>query len=206
MRGSAHNNVSMRVATPQGLARPPSIVAEGSAGADIAVVTPDFATIYDSWFDVVHRWVRALGGPTAEIEDLVQEVFVVVQRKLPRFDGRNVAGWLYTITQRTVSDYRRRWWFRHIFLRPREISLEHVEADIAGSEQVLDRARERARFYRLVAKMNPRWRDTFVLFEVLGYSGEEIAGLRAVPHATVRTHLHRARKEFLELLKKEQRS
>jgi len=182
------------------------IVMEPAAAAPPATDVHDFAAIYDAWFDVVHRWVRALGGPNAEIEDLVQEVFLVVQRKLGSFDGRNLSGWLYTITQRTVSDYRRRWWFRSIFLRPREILVDELESRAADSEQELHARRERERFYRLVARMKPKWRDTFVLFEVLGYSGDEIATLQALPAATVRTHLHRARKEFLGLLTKEQQS
>ena len=158
--------------------------------------THDFGALYNEWFDAVHRWVRAFGGPAADVEDLTQEVFVVVQRKLDGFDGENVGGWLYTITRRTVSDYRRRWWFRKIFMRPRDIAVEMVDE---RSEQVL----ERKRFYRLVGRMNPKWRESFVLFEVLGYSGEEIATLRGLPHATIRTHLHRARKQFLGLLAEE---
>jgi RNA polymerase sigma-70 factor (ECF subfamily) len=163
----------------------------------------DFSTVYDTWFRSVYRWVTALGGPQAEVEDLTQEVFVVVQRQLERFDGRNLAGWLYTITARTVSDHRRRRWFRSIFLRPRDVELDELEAADASSEQQLQQKQDQQRFYRYVARMNAKWRDAFVLFEIEGYSGEEIATLLSIPPATVRTHLHRARKEFLALVEKE---
>jgi RNA polymerase sigma-70 factor (ECF subfamily) len=145
--------------------------------------------------------VRALGGPAADVEDLVQEVFVVVERKLADFDGRNLAGWLYRITQRTVSDYRRRAWFRGLFLR-NDVVLEDLSAAEPSSHELYARKEEQRRFYRLVGQMNARWRETFVLFEVAGYSGEEIAELTNLPHATVRTHLARARKEFLGLVAK----
>ena len=164
----------------------------------------DFSTIYDAWFHPVYRWVRALGGPEADSEDLTQEVFAVVQRKLPRFDGQNLSGWLYCITERTVSDHRRRSWFRNIFLRPRDVAVEELQCSAANSEELLERKGEQQRFYCLVAKMNAKWRNTFVLFEITGYSGEEIAELEGIPAATVRTHLHRARKEFLALVAKEQ--
>jgi RNA polymerase sigma-70 factor (ECF subfamily) len=183
--------------SPTALIEPAALVMKPTVSAS------DFGALYNQWFDAVHRWVRAFGGPAADIEDLTQEVFVVVQRKLARFDGQNVGGWLYAITRRTVSDYRRRWWFRRIFMRPRSVSLEAIEQHGSTSEQVLDRKQQQARFYRLVDKMNPKWRDSFVLFEVLGYSGDEIAALREVPSATIRTHLHRARKEFMDLLAKE---
>ncbi len=157
-----------------------------------------FSAIYKEWFRTVYRWVRALGGPQSDAEDWTQEVFVVVQRRLPDFDGQNLAGWLYRIAANTVSDQRRRAWFRNIFMRPRDVELESF-----GGEGDIVRRQEQADFYRLVEKMNKKWRNTFVLFEVMGHSGEEIADLENLPPATVRTHLHRARKEFLALLAEE---
>lgn len=170
-----------------------------------AAAALDFTAVYDAWFRPVFRWVSALGGPRADIEDLVQEVFVIVQRKLGEFDGQNLAGWLYRITERTVRDYRRRAWYRNIFLRPREVVLDELPARDASSAELIEQRQARERFYEIVGRMNRTWRDSFVLFEVQGYSGEEIAALRGIPSATVRTHLHRARKEFQALVAKEGR-
>ena len=160
----------------------------------------DFSAVYSQWFPSVYRWIRAFVGPHADLEDLAQEVFVVVQRKLPQFDGRNLAGWLYRITQRTVSDYRRRSWFRNIFSRPREVALDAFETPAASSEEMLQQKQEQQQFYRLVGALNKKWRDSFILFEIDGYTGEEIAAIQGIPPATVRTHLHRARKEFCALV------
>ena len=60
-----------------------------------------FEEIYAKWFHEVSRWVRAFGGLDADLDDLTQEVFLVVRRKLSAFDGRNLSGWLYRIAQRT---------------------------------------------------------------------------------------------------------
>src|SRR5262249_23078453 len=148
------------------------------------------------WFPVVHRWCRSFGGPAADVEDLVQEVFVVVQRKLDDFDGEQLGAWLYRITQRKVRDHHRRSWFRRVVLG-REVT-EPVTEETSGTQ--LEQKQARERFYRLVDRMNPKWRESFVMFEVVGHSGEEIATLLDLPAATVRTHLHRARKEFLALV------
>ena len=51
--------------------------------------------------------------------------------------------------------------------------------------------------------MSEKLRTTFVLFEIEGYSGEEIAHIQDVPLGTVWTRLHHARKEFWKLLKKQ---
>jgi RNA polymerase sigma-70 factor (ECF subfamily) len=75
----------------------------------------DFHAIYERWFDDVSQWIRAMGGPEAEREDLVQDVFVVVHRRLHAFDGENLAGWLYQITRRRVRDFRRLLWVKHLF-------------------------------------------------------------------------------------------
>src|SRR4051812_35137356 len=74
-----------------------------------------FEKVYEMWFARVCRWLRALGGPQSDVEDLAQEVFVVVRRKLPEFDGENLPAWLYRISARTASDARRRSWFKHLF-------------------------------------------------------------------------------------------
>jgi len=173
----------------------------GAVGVEVEPAQAlDFSSLYTRWFSTVYRWSRSLGGPSADTEDLVQEVFIIVQRKLPGFDGVNLGGWLYQITRRTVRDHRRRSWFRHVLLGRPEAGGER-SADLgASSATLLEQKQARTRFYVLVSRMSARWRDTFVLFEVVGHSGEEIAALTGLPHATVRTHLARARKEFLGLL------
>src|SRR5678815_2164726 len=82
-----------------------------------------FRAIYDAWFDDVTRWLYALGVPSSDTEDLAQEIFLVVRRKLAAFDGGNLAGWLYRITQLTVRDHRRRAWFKNLTQRRKEVEL-----------------------------------------------------------------------------------
>ena len=168
----------------------------GKAGKDL-----DFTAVYEAWFDDVSRWARALGGPEADLDDLCQEVFIVVRRRLAEFDGRNLAGWLYAITARTVSDHRRRAWFRRLFLRPRDVELDDFAGAGDDPDAALSRKQEQQLVHRLVAKMSEKRRTAFVLFEIEGYGGEEIARLLDVPVATVWTRLHHARKEFVELVR-----
>ena len=74
--------------------------------------------IYERWFEDVVKWLYALGMPSSDTEDLAQEIFLVVRRKLNRFDGGNLAGWLYRIAQLTVRDHRRRTWFKNLAAAP----------------------------------------------------------------------------------------
>jgi len=166
---------------------------------------PTFEQIYATWFHEVARWVRAFGGLDADVEDLTQEVFLVVRRKLDTFDGRNLAGWLYRVAQRTVRDYRRRAWFRRVFAGK---SIE-TEADNAGGwmrspdpGEVFEQREAEKTLGAILKQMSTVRRTAFVLFEVEGYSGEEIAELEGIPLNTVWTRLHHARKDFVHLVQK----
>jgi RNA polymerase sigma-70 factor (ECF subfamily) len=158
-----------------------------------------FSAIYEARFHEVARWIRALGGPDADLEDLAQEVFVVVERKLDAFDGRNLSAWLYRITARTVSDHRRRSWFRRIFLRPRDVPLDEIVARGDGPSELLERKEAHRIVHGLLERMSDKQRRAFALFEIEGYSGEEIAELEGIPIKTVWSRLRLARNEFVRL-------
>ena len=160
---------------------------------------PSFEAIYSRWFDDVSRWVRAFGGLDSDLDDLVQEVFLIVRRKLPKFDDRNLPGWLYRITQRTVRDYRRRAWFRRALLM-RDGDRTVINSNELDPSQVLEMREAERILVQILAKMSASRRTAFILFEIEGYTGEEIAALEDVPVNTVWTRLHHARKDFYALI------
>ncbi len=159
-----------------------------------------FTAIYDAWFENVLRWLRALGAPESDREDIAQDVFLVVRRRLDTFDGRNLAGWLYQITKRQVRDFRRRTWIKRIFTRDHTDALDDMPDDRAGPVAELERKQDQRILAALLSKMNPDRRAALVLFEIDGLSGEEIARVQGVPLNTVWKRLHVARKEFLVLV------
>lgn len=159
-----------------------------------------FDAVYSRRFHDVERWLRALGVPPSEREDVAQDVFMVVQRKLDAFDGENLLGWLFRITTRVASDWRRRAWFKNLFSKRREVDLDGFEWAGQGPAEAVERQQEQQRLAALLRKMSDKRRTAFVLFEVEGYSGEEVAAMLDVPVATVWTRLFHARKEFLALV------
>ncbi len=161
-----------------------------------------FEEVYARGFPHVVRWIRALGGLDADFEDLAQETFVIVRRQLPKFDGTNLAGWLYRITQRTVRDYREGAWFRGAF-RKRHEDTRIRRASIASDPSEVLEHRESIRVLsRLLTELSESHRAAFILFELEGYTGEEIAQLEDVPLNTVWSRLHHARKELCMLIAK----
>jgi RNA polymerase sigma-70 factor (ECF subfamily) len=159
-----------------------------------------FTAIYDAWFENVLRWLRALGAPESDREDIAQDVFLVVRRRLYTFDGRNLAGWLYQITKRQVRDFRRRTWIKRIFTREHTYALDDMADVRIGPADELERKQNQRILAALLAKLNPDRRAALVLFEIDGLTGEEIARIQGVPLNTVWKRLHTARKEFLALV------
>jgi RNA polymerase sigma-70 factor (ECF subfamily) len=160
-----------------------------------------FQEIYDAHYATVARWIRYLSGPIADHEDLIQEVFVVVYRRLPDFDGRNLAGWLYRITANQVRDYQRLTWIKHIF--GRKVALSTETPSLQPTPVMTLESRERQlRLEHLLGSLSSTLRATFVLFEIAGYTAEEIAEMQSATTNTVRARIYRARKKMVALLRK----
>lgn len=166
----------------------------------------DFATIYDQWFPHVARWLRALAVPEADIEDVAQDVFLVVRRRLPDFDGHNVPGWIYRITARQARQHRRRRWVQTFFSRHHALDIDDLPWNGSSAISLLETREKQLLLERLVGKLSEKRRVAFWLFEVEGYAGEEIAEILDVPLNTVWTRLHHARKDFFVLLADHRRS
>jgi RNA polymerase sigma-70 factor (ECF subfamily) len=165
----------------------------------------DFRGVYEARFHDVLRWIRAMGGRDEDLDDLAQEIFIIVRRKLSGFDGQNLNGWLYRITQRTVRDYRRAAWFRNLLVRKRVVDHEGALLKLVdpgrgpAEEQELREAQRSLRI--ILERMREKHRTAFVLFEIEGYTGEEIAELEGAPVATVFTRLYHARREFAAIVR-----
>ena len=161
-------------------------------------VLASFEAVYRTYFGEVARWVRALGANDGDIEDLTQEIFIIVRRKLSSFDGRNLPGFLYRIAQRTVRDHRRSAWFRHLL--GKRSPLPELLAPEPSGLQLIQESERRKALEAILARMSEKRRTTFVLFEIEGYSGEEIAQIQSLPVKTVWTRLHHARKDFVRMV------
>ena len=155
--------------------------------------------VYAEHAEFVWRSLQHLGVRSADLEDLLQEVFLVVHRKLPEFDGRSrITTWLFGICLRVVTNQRRRAWFR--FERPADTLPERAEErtpeDHLGEEQ-----RSRA-FERALGRLSLEQRAVFVLFELEGKSCQDIAELVGAPLGTVYSRLHHARRDLRKSLAK----
>lgn len=159
----------------------------------------DLDSLYRAHAPTVARWSAHLGGPSADLDDLVHEIFLVAGRRLSEFRGQaKVTTWLYRITERVVAARRRRDRARRWLRRTRRADLENALCSAPPSPvEDLHRRQSRDMVYRLLDRLPEKYRNVLVLFELEGLSGEEIAALTGRKLATIWVHLHRARALFL---------
>jgi RNA polymerase sigma-70 factor (ECF subfamily) len=138
--------------------------------------------------------LRRLTDGRADAEDLLQETFVIAlgqPQRLLRADSPRA--WLYGIAVKVAAGHRRRAWFKGL------LGLEAAR-DAAHAGRGPEAAAQQRQAERLVQRalevLSPKKREVFVLFELEGLSGPEIAAAVGCPLKTVWTRLFHARREF----------
>jgi RNA polymerase sigma-70 factor (ECF subfamily) len=165
-----------------------------------------FQEAYRDHAQTAARWARQLGGSDIDVEDVVQEVFLVVSRRLSSFRGEaRFSSWLFEITRKTVANHRRRQRWR-FWRSGNEESLASAPSHELDPAAELERRQTVALFYRALDPLPDKYRTVLVLYEIEGLSTQEIADLRELNLSTVKVQLSRARERFLkhyqQLLKK----
>jgi len=136
-----------------------------------------------------------------EPDDVVQEVFLTVYKRLGDFRGDSkITTWLYRITQNIIRHRRRRdrvqLWFGGT---PQEVGAA-VPAPDESPVQAIERRQSTERLYQILDGMKENYRTALILFEIEQLSGEEISELIGVRISTLWVWLHRARAQFLKRL------
>jgi RNA polymerase sigma-70 factor (ECF subfamily) len=169
-----------------------------------------FELVYREHAKSVARWALRLVGPGGDFEDVVQDVFLVVRRRLPEFRGdAEISTWLYEITARVAqrSRIRSRWWSWVTGRgtnpsRGRSGSLFAPPTEMSRDPHAALEARERTRLlYRLLDEIGETNRTAFILYEIEGLSGEQIAKITGTSPGAVWVRLSRARQRFFERLR-----
>jgi RNA polymerase sigma-70 factor (ECF subfamily) len=165
-----------------------------------------FEEAYQEHAQTVARWARQLAGMDADIEDIVQEVFIVVSRRLAGFRGEaRFTSWLFEITRKIAANHRRRQ-RRLLGHAGGQEALSHVPAVGRDPLAELERRQAGALLYRALDRLPDKYRMILVLYEIEGLSTRAIADLCGLHLATTKVRLHRAREKFLRcyqaLLKK----
>ena len=161
-----------------------------------------FQEAYRDHAQTAARWARRLGGSDIDVEDVVQEVFLVVSRRLASFRGEaRFSSWLFEITRKTVANHRRRQRWRFWRSGPdaeNQRSLASAPSPLPDPAAELERRQSVELFYRALDQLPERYRTVLVLYEIEGLSTQAIADLRELNLSTVKVQLARARGRFIK--------
>jgi len=170
-----------------------------------ADVVRDVGVLYRRHADEVARWAARLGGQALDIEDVVHQVFLVAQRRLPGFRGdAKITTWLHGITVRVVQETRRRqkrWWRKPLTSTAAPAADEDalfVAADQPTALELLEKKEASRLVYALLDQLDEKYRTVLVLFELEGLSGQEIAAITKTSLSNVWVRLLRGRQQFVK--------
>lgn len=153
--------------------------------------------VHERHGDFVWRTLYRMGVRPPHVEDVYQEVFLVVHRRLSSFSGQcALTTWLYEICFRVAAGYRRKAYFKREELVGDWTAMDAVSSPAPSPEGTLVTARRAKQLERILDTLPLEYRVVFVMFEVEGMTTEAIAESLGAPLGTVYSRLYRARKRF----------
>ncbi len=159
-----------------------------------------FDEAYAAHFDYVWHAVRRLGGRPADVEDLVHDIFVILYRTRARLDrSRPLRPWIFGITVRKLSDYRRQARFR----REMPAGAREVADPRPLPPELVERRRKRALVLAALETLPYPQRVIFVMAEFDGYSVVEAARILEEKENTLYSRLRLGRKAFTAAVRRE---
>jgi RNA polymerase sigma-70 factor (ECF subfamily) len=159
-----------------------------------------FEELYRRHYRRVYSICLRMTGNIAEAEDLTQEVFIQLHRKLGSFRGEaQFTTWLHRLTVNQVLMH-----FRKRSVRSEQTTDDGEMPDSVDPDTLNPEAMpivDRIALENAIAQLPPGYRTVFVLHDVEGYEHEEIAGLLGCSAGTSKSQLHKARLKLRRLLK-----
>lgn len=166
-----------------------------------AMKVPSFSTVYQQYFSFVWSCTRRMGIRDHELDDVIQDIFIVVHAKLDTLEKpESLRSWIYGIIRRTASAY-------HRARRAKVASAEafHAEPDLQYPQQpspleLAEQSDQVKLLWSLLEKLDPPKREVLVLAELDEMTAPEIASALEVPLNTVYSRLRTARQELEAVL------
>ena len=175
----------MREQFAPGVSEDAMLVSDARTGDRVA-----FGRLYDRYARMVHGVLLAR-VPVGEVDDLVQDVFLLALRRLSTLrETSSFAAWLAAIARNVASDYHRR-----------SVPEEALTDDVSGNEIQCgmcsgDQDGPAAAILDAVMSLSEAYRETLILRLVEGMTGPEIAARTGLTHGSVRVNLHRGMQQL----------
>ena len=177
------------------------MIARAQQGDDEA-----FAALFEAHKRRVYSLcLRMLGNPT-EAEDLTQEAFLQLFRKIATFRGESAfSTWLHRLSVNVVLMHLRKKGLNQISLDETENSQgEPIKRDYGDDDRRLVGSIDRIGLNRAISELPPGYRTVFILHDVEGYEHNEIAEIMNCSIGNSKSQLHKARLKLREWFQQHQ--
>ncbi len=162
-----------------------------------------FETLFRQYKHRVYSVCLRMIGNTAEAEELTQEAFLQVFRKIQTFRGESAfSTWLHRLSVNIVLMRLRK---KSVMVTPLEDCAggeesEDLQKEYGAPDMVLTGSIDRVHLERAIAQLPSGYRQAFVLHDVEGYEHNEIAALLGCSIGNSKSQLHKARTRLRKLL------
>jgi RNA polymerase sigma-70 factor (ECF subfamily) len=162
-----------------------------------------FAALFEAHKRRVYSLCLRMTGNTAEAEDLTQEAFLQLYRKISTFRGESAfSTWLHRLAVNVVLMHLRKKGLQQISLDEPDTSQdEPVKRDYGSDDRRLTGSVDRIGLQKAIADLPPGYRAVFVLHDVEGYEHNEIAEIMKCSVGNSKSQLHKARMKLRERLR-----
>lgn len=162
-----------------------------------------FAALFEAHKRRVYSLCLRMTGNTAEAEDLAQEAFLQLFRKISTFRGESAfSTWLHRLAVNVVLMHLRKKGLQQVSLDETDTSQdEPVKRDYGSDDRRLTGSVDRIGLQNAIAELPPGYRTVFVLHDVEGYEHNEIAEMMGCSIGNSKSQLHKARMKLRDLLK-----
>ena len=166
-----------------------------------------FQALYDKHKRRVYSLCLRMTANTAEAEDLAQEAFLQLFRKIATFRGESAfSTWLHRLVVNVVLMHLRKKGLQQISFDELDTSQdEPVRRDYGEEDRRLMKSVDRLGLERVIAKLPGGYRAVFILHDIEGYEHNEIAEIMNCSVGNSKSQLHKARMKLREALRDEQR-
>ena len=166
-----------------------------------------FGALFESHKRRVYSLCLRMTANTAAAEDLTQEAFLQLFRKISTFRGESAfSTWLHRLVVNVVLMHLRKKGLQQVSLDELDTSQdEPVKRDFGAEDRRLMKSVDRLGLERAIAKLPGGYRTVFILHDIEGYEHNEIAEIMNCSVGNSKSQLHKARLKLREALRVEQR-
>jgi RNA polymerase sigma-70 factor (ECF subfamily) len=166
-----------------------------------SALVPEFSDIYQRYIGFVWACTRRMGVPENELDDVVQDVFIVIHSRLETLEHpESLRSWIYGIIRRTVSTYRRARRSKTASAEAFSLESEMQYPQPPSPQQLAEQSDQVKLLWQLLVRLDPPKQEVFVMAELDEMTVPEIASAINVPVNTVYSRLRTARQELEDAL------